>query len=121
MGVDTNMEGGFYGRRQITYERWRKPLNTLSGVKARLLGAWAGNCWRKEVAGAAKFKRDYRRIYLRRPAGTADFLQLHQPLVSSFSPPSSGERSLTRINCLLTRVLLPYSSIVVRVHPRFVS
>ncbi len=45
MGFDTNMEGGFARRRHL--QALAEAANHLEQGKAQLLGAWAGNCWRK--------------------------------------------------------------------------
>ncbi|MEG3386835.1 hypothetical protein V5H41_22930 [Salmonella enterica] len=75
MGFDTNMEGGFLARRRHL-QALAEAAEHLEQGKAQLLGGMGGGAAGGRVApGAAKLKRDYRRVYLRRPAGT-DFLQL---------------------------------------------
>ncbi|SUI05049.1 tRNA modification GTPase TrmE [Salmonella enterica subsp. indica] len=74
MGFDTNMEDGFLARRRHL-QALAEAAEHLAQGKAQLLGAWAGGIAGGRVAsGAAKLKRDYRGVYLRRFAGT-NFLQ----------------------------------------------
>lgn len=52
MGFDTNMEGGFARRRHL--QALAEAAEHLEQGKAQLLGAWAGNCWRKSCAWRSK-------------------------------------------------------------------
>ncbi len=53
MGFDTSMEGGFPARRRHL-QALEEAARHLEQGKAQLIGAWAGNCWRRVAPGAAE-------------------------------------------------------------------